>query len=124
MNTGKRLKQLREERGLSQEEVAKLIGVGRTTYVKYESGDSRPVRKLKELMALFNVTSDYILCTDNPESNTPPASPTATAPSLTPDEKALLSSYRQLNTEGRRRLRNSLEDIVSNPNNRTIVKDA
>lgn len=61
MNTGQRLKQLREEKGLSQEEVAKLIGVGRTTYLKYESGENRPVRKLDELTRLFNVSSDYIM---------------------------------------------------------------
>lgn len=61
MNTGQRLKQLREEKGLSQEEAAKLIGVGRTTYLKYESGENRPVRKLDELTQLFNVSSDYIM---------------------------------------------------------------
>ncbi len=31
MDTGKRLRELREARGLSQEEVAKAIGVGRVT---------------------------------------------------------------------------------------------
>ncbi len=62
--TGERLRLLREERQLSQGEVAKLIGVARPTYVLYETGKSRPVRKIKELCNLFNVTSDYILGTD------------------------------------------------------------
>ena len=65
--TGERLRSLREQRGQSQEEIAKLIGVGRTTYLKYESGENKPTRKLKELSALFNVTSDYIMgLSDNP----------------------------------------------------------
>ena len=45
MNTGKRLRELREAKGLSQEEVAKAIGVGRVTYLKYENGENRPVRQ-------------------------------------------------------------------------------
>ena len=66
--TGQRLRSLREQRGQSQEEIAKLIGVGRTTYLKYESGENKPTRKLKELSALFNVTSDYIMgLSDNPK---------------------------------------------------------
>lgn len=59
--TGKRLRTLRLDKGLSQDEVAKIIGVGRTTYSKYESGDNKPVRKLKELSELFNVSTDYLL---------------------------------------------------------------
>lgn len=59
--TGKRLRQLREERQMSQEDVARLLKINRTTYLKYENGDSRPVRKLKELADLFGVSSDYIM---------------------------------------------------------------
>lgn len=67
MTTGQRLKMLREKRGQSQEDIAKLIGVGRTTYLKYESDENKPTRKLKELSHLFNVTTDYIMClSDNP----------------------------------------------------------
>lgn len=46
---------------MSQEEVAKRIGISRPAYVNYEAGKSRPVRKLSELSALFNVTTDYLL---------------------------------------------------------------
>ena len=62
MNTiGVRLRYLREKRKLTQKEVAKLIGVTRAAYNKYECGVSKPVRKLKELSELFNVSMDYIL---------------------------------------------------------------
>lgn len=50
---GERLRSLREQRGQSQEEIAKLIGVGRTTYLKYESGENKPTRKLRELATLY-----------------------------------------------------------------------
>jgi transcriptional regulator with XRE-family HTH domain len=73
MTTGQRLKMLREQRGQSQADIAKLLGVGRTTYLKYESGENRPTRKLKELSALFNVTSDYIMClSDDPHGTMVP----------------------------------------------------
>ena len=65
MTTGQRLTMLREQRGQSQADIAQLLGIGRTTYLKYESGENRPTRKLKELSALFNVTSDYIMCLSN-----------------------------------------------------------
>lgn len=61
MNTGDRIKYLRESRGLSQEQLGKIIGVDRTTIVKWETGASRPTRYLKRLAHYFNVTTDYIL---------------------------------------------------------------
>lgn len=65
--TGDRLRALRQDIGLSQEDIAKKIGVSRPAYVNYEQGKSRPTRKLKELSTLFNVTTDYIMgLSDNP----------------------------------------------------------
>lgn len=61
MNAGNRLKQLREEKGLSQSEVAKIMGVGRTTYLKWENGENQPTRKLDQLSQFFNVSIDYLL---------------------------------------------------------------
>ncbi len=61
MNMPQRLKMLREQKKLSQDELAKLIGVDRTTINKYESGASKPTRKLEELARAFDVSSDYIL---------------------------------------------------------------
>ena len=65
MTIGERLKALRKERGYSPEDVAKMLGIGRTTYLKYESGENKPSRKLKELASLFGVTTDYLLGRDD-----------------------------------------------------------
>lgn len=57
-----RLKELRIKHGLLQKEVAKKIGVDRTTYVKYEKGSSDPNFKILQRLAdYFNVTIDYLL---------------------------------------------------------------
>lgn len=61
MNAGNRLKQLREAKGLSQSEVAKIMGVGRTTYLKWENGENQPTRKLDQLSQFFDVSIDYLL---------------------------------------------------------------
>lgn len=41
--------------------MAKYLGITRTGYNKYESGDIKPVRKLNELADLFDVSTDYLL---------------------------------------------------------------
>lgn len=63
-----RLKELRQKKNVLQKEVAEVINVGRTTYVKYENGDSEPSYKiLVKLAEYFDVSTDYLLGkTDNP----------------------------------------------------------
>ena len=56
-----RLKELRAGR-YTQAEMAKLLGVGRSTYTKYENGDIRlSVALLNKLSKLFDVSIDYIV---------------------------------------------------------------
>jgi len=62
--TGIRLRYLREKNKLTQKEIAECIGVTRAAYNKYECGVSKPIRKLKELAELFQVSTDYILGQD------------------------------------------------------------
>lgn len=67
---GERLHRLRDQKEMSQDEVATRIGIDRTSYLKYEKDINKPTRRLKELSALFNVSADYILCqTDLPLKN-------------------------------------------------------
>lgn len=57
-----KLKSLRKEKGLSQEEVAEHLNVSRQTISKYELGDATPdLKKLTEITKLFNVSYDYLL---------------------------------------------------------------
>lgn len=60
---GERIKKMRKQKGLSQEDVAKHLEVQRSTISLYESGDATPpVTTIIKLAKLFNVTTDYILC--------------------------------------------------------------
>ncbi len=67
-----RLKELRLAKGLKQEEVAKILGIGRTAYGAYEIEDNiPPLNKLLILAKLYDVSIDYILYneTTSPEAD-------------------------------------------------------
>lgn len=56
------LKSLRTERGWTQLEVSKKLGIDRTTYAKYESGASEPnLEMIRQLTELFDVPTDYLI---------------------------------------------------------------
>ena len=62
--TALRLRMLRKEKKMSQQQVADVLGITRTACNKYESGVITPSRKLRELMDLFGVSADYLLGRD------------------------------------------------------------
>lgn len=53
MEFAKKLKELRKERGLTQEELAQKLFVSRTLISKYESGAIYPTRENAEKIAQF-----------------------------------------------------------------------
>ena len=58
----KRLKELREEKGYTQQEIASKIGLTKGAYGCYERGISVPdTQTLLELAEIFDVTTDYLL---------------------------------------------------------------
>ena len=62
-----RLRELRAGR-YTQADMAELLGVGRTTYTKYERGDIRlSAEVLEKLAQVFDVSVDYILGRDERE---------------------------------------------------------
>ena len=59
---GKRLKELREERGLTQKELATLLHLNSVTYLRYEKAQRQPpLEVLADMAAFFGVTVDYLL---------------------------------------------------------------
>ena len=63
MTMGEIIKQLRLERGITQEELGKVIGVQKSAIRKYESGMVENIKRssIKKLADYFGVTPSYIL---------------------------------------------------------------
>ena len=53
---------LREDRDLTQSDVAKLLGTTQQVYSRYEKGINEiPIRHIITLCKFYNVSADYIL---------------------------------------------------------------
>lgn len=66
---GNRIKKLRIENNLTQEELGKKLNVGKSTVANYESGYSEPEgEKISKLASIFNVSIDYLLGNNNEDS--------------------------------------------------------
>ena len=56
-----RLKEIREERNLTQKDIAKTLEVDRSTYAGWETGkDTIPLRRLNKLSDYYKISVDYM----------------------------------------------------------------
>ena len=59
-----KLRGLREDNDLTQQQVADALGTSQTMYARYERGaNEMPIRHLTTLCRLYNVSADYFLDT-------------------------------------------------------------
>ena len=87
MTLAQRMKQLRLERGLTQEQVGQIIGVAKSTIMKYEKGELTNLKRtsVQKLSEFFGVTPQYLLAlTDDKE------------PTLDAMEEDLVNRFRAL----------------------------
>ncbi len=101
MTFSQRLKQARENKGLTQAQVANAIGVAKSTYSGYETGNSEPsMNIIASLMKLFEVRPDFLWQDEVSfaEGNV--------------IENKLLNMYRQLNEEGQEKLLGYADDLL------------
>lgn len=65
---GDRIRSLREKHNLTQEQIAKKIGISRGTYAHYEINKRRPdYETLIKIAEIFDVSTDYLVGrSDNP----------------------------------------------------------
>ncbi len=94
-----KIKQRREELGLTLEEVGNIVGVGKSTVRKWETGDIANMRrdKIAKLAVALRTSPAYLLGYDETEK---PADPKVDG--LSPKENELLTLYRGVNPDGQR----------------------
>lgn len=57
------IRELREDRDLTQKDIAALLGTTQQVYSRYEKGENEmPIRHLITLCKYYKVSADYILC--------------------------------------------------------------
>lgn len=93
---GERLRALRKEAHLTQQQVADILRIHRTTYTKYETGVVAPDQQgLLELAKLFEVSVDYLLGHGAVHSEV--AEKKGVEMDLTLQEQMLVQMFRQMN---------------------------
>lgn len=106
-----RAKELRESKGISMKEAARLLSMPYTTYVGYEKGQREPSSEVLIQIADFYETSiDYLV--GRADAHTAiKRSAVVHAPrfELDDDESGLLRKYRALDDAAKGRIRNALE---------------
>lgn len=62
MKRYKRIRELREDRDLTQEKMARMLNITQRTYSRYENADSMlPLDILVKLADFYDVSTDYLL---------------------------------------------------------------
>ena len=86
-----RIRDLRKERGLTLEQVAKVVGVGKSTVRKWETGLIANMRrdKIADLAKALGTTPEYLMGWDE-KGNSP------SRDELTEGEKMLLDLFRKV----------------------------
>ena len=83
-----RLKQLRKEKKVTQQDVANYLGITRPAYTAYEKGNRSPdYDLLNKLAKYFNVTTDYLLGSTSNETDN------SQKPELTPYQQEVLDFF-------------------------------
>lgn len=107
MNIGIRLKELREARGLTLEQVGAYVGVNKATVQRYEIGNIDIKRNVAiKLAEVLGTSPAYIMgWTDDPSA--------AASPAISGQLKELAEALAELNEEGREKLLDYAADLVA-----------
>lgn len=113
MGIGQRMQRLREEDGMTQEELGEKLGVSQGTVSQWESGKRVPGGEAVKAMAeLFDTTADFILGIVDEEIKLVPY-----FRELKEEEELLMQAYAQL-TGRQKRIVEELVSSLADMNNR------
>lgn len=104
MTTGERIRQLRIEHQMTQEELGAKVGVQKAAIYKYENGLIVNLKRstIEKLALVLDTTPTYLMGMEDDE-------PEQTA--LTPAQASLLAVFNELNEEGQSKVIGYAEDL-------------
>lgn len=107
MEKENRLRDLREDRDLTQKQLAEIMYMHVTQYRRYESGERALSLDLAAQLARFyNVSLDYL-------AGLEPYNAKLREDGLSAEEKHLLTNYRRLNKKNKDRIDERLQTLLS-----------
>lgn len=106
MTTGERIRQLRIEHQMTQEELGARVGVQKAAIYKYENGLVVNLKRsiLEKLAIVLDTTPTYLMGMEDSEQQA--------NMQLTPQQSTLLAAFDQLNEEGQTKAVEYVEDLV------------
>lgn len=110
------IKHFREINHLTQHQIAELMGTDRTTYTKWESGDTLPnTVQIFTLATIFGTSVEEFYRSDNDLSVSSPmynkSRTTVNLNTLSKKESILIAKYRMLNNEKKAELEKFVEKL-------------
>lgn len=114
MTFGDKLREARKNKGYTQEQIAHLLGIAKSTYTGYEKGVREPdLFKIKRLVEVLDVDSSWLLGVDDSPS------------SITAAEYQAIKKYRALDERGKMAVDSTLarEYEISSRNAAAVVSD-
>ena len=118
-----KLKALRKQACMTQDDVAEVLGMNRTSFSKYENGASTPpLRVLRKLAKIYNVPLESLLHDEQPflilRESTPDeverekleGNQVFNFAQLTPEERKLIMRMRLLSKDKQKEILTSIED--------------
>lgn len=115
MTVGEKIKKYRTEKGMTQEELGKELGVGRAAVQKYESNQVQNLKSahIKKLCALFNkVPWDFIFDGEAEHTEYNMSHTAALRKAFGEEAENLLLPLAKLNDTGLDKVRNYISDIL------------
>lgn len=113
MTTVEKIFAILAERNINQKTFASAIGVSQGNVTDWKKGRSNPSRDvLSRISGYLNISIDYLLGNES--------LPDADSIVLTPQEEDLIRSYRRLNSDGKKKINDYLDDLLSNEKNLTV----
>lgn len=102
-----RIRQLRLDKGLTQEELGKLLGVTHATIARYENGmvQNLKLATVAKMAKIFNCKPSYIMAMEDKAVS-------VDMPDMSDDFARLAEFYTMLNKEGKERAEQYLSDLA------------
>ncbi len=97
------IKELRQERGLTQAELAKAINTSQRNIGRWENGENEPTASfISRLAIFFGVSADYLLGLEDDFGARTTTGGNVMRDTNTADERELIEKYRKLNAPGKK----------------------